>query len=92
MVSNTDRSDKGGTHWWRIMIISPKSDLFLFDSYGIEGLKHFIVIDDKKIVSRILKGIETMDQKNKKLTLCKLKFSMTAYEKLKEKSKLSESV
>ena len=48
------------------MNISPKGDLFLFDSYGIEGLKHFIVIDDKKIVSRIIKGIKTMDQKDKK--------------------------
>ena len=48
------------------MNISPKGDLFLFDSYGIEGLKHFIAIDDKKIVSRIIKGIKTVDQKDKK--------------------------
>ena len=36
----------------------------------------------KKIVGKILKGIETIDQKDKKLTFCKLKFSMNAYEKL----------
>ena len=66
---------------------------FFFDSYGIEGMKHFIISNDKKIVRKILKGIETIDQKNKKLTLCKLKFSMNAYEKLLEKEikKLSES-
>ena len=84
LVSNTDRSGQGGTHWWSIMNISPKSELFVFDSYGIEGMKHFIVSDDKKIVGKILKGIETIDQKDKKLTLCKLKFSMNAYEKLAE--------
>ena len=56
-------------------------------------MKHFIVSDDKKIVGKILKGIETIDQKDKKLTLCKLKFSMNAYEKLTESrtKKLSES-
>ena len=48
-------------------------------------MKHFIVRDDKKIVRKILKGIEAIDQKDKKLTLCKLKFSINAYEKLAEK-------
>ena len=56
-------------------------------------MKHFIVNDDNKIVGKILKGIETIDQKDKKLTLCKLKFSMNAYEKLTESEikKLLES-
>ena len=56
-------------------------------------MKHFIVSDDEKIVRKGLKGIETIDQKDKKLTLCKLKFSMNAYEKLAENKikKLSES-
>ena len=75
------------------MNILPKSELFFSDSYGIEGMKHFIVSDDKKIVGKILTGIETIDQKDKKLTLCKLKFPMNAYERLKENEakKLSES-
>ena len=66
---------------------------FFFDSYGIERMKHIIVSDDKKIVKKLLKGIETIDQKDKKLTLCKLKFSMNAYKKLTESKikKLSES-
>ena len=88
-----NRTDQGGTDWWNIINILPKSELFFFDSYGIEGMKHFIVSDDKKIVRKILTGIETIDQKDKKLTLCKLKFSMNAYERLKENEtkKLSES-
>ena len=53
--------------------------------FRIDGMKQFIVSKDKKkIVGKILKGIETIDQKDKKLTLCKLKFSMNAYEKLTE--------
>ena len=56
-------------------------------------MKYFIVNDDKKIVGKILKGIEIIDHKDKKLTLCKLKFSMNAYERLRENEtkKLSES-
>ena len=66
---------------------------FFYDSYGTEGMKHFTVSDGKKIVGKILKGIETIDQKDKKLTFCKLKFSMNAYEKLaeNENKKPSES-
>ena len=56
-------------------------------------MKHYIVSDDKKIVGKILKRIETIDWKDKKLTLCKLKFSTNAYEKLtkREIKKLLES-
>ena len=38
-------------------------------------MKHFIVSDDKKRIAKMLKGIETIDQKDKKLTLCKVKFN-----------------
>ena len=56
-------------------------------------MKHYIVSDDKKIVGKILKRIETIDRKDKKLTLCKLNFSMNAYEKLSKRKikKLLES-
>ena len=62
----------------------PKSELFFFDLHGIERMKQFIVSDDKKIFGKILKGIKTIDQKDKNLTLCNLKFSMNAYKKLTE--------
>ena len=93
MIANTGRSNQGRTHWWSIMNISPKSELFSFDSYGIEGMKHVIISDGRQTIGEIFKGIETIDQKDKKLTLCKLKFSMDAYERLKEKDikKLLES-
>ena len=43
-------------------------------------MKHFIVSDDKKIVGKVLKGLELADQKGNKLTLVKLKFSMNSSE------------
>ena len=64
-----------------------------FDTFGIEGLKHFIIQDDKKIVEKILIGIEKMDGSDKKITLCKIKLNMSAYKKFlkKEIDSLSET-
>ena len=60
VIANTDSSEKGETHWWSILDIEPKTDIFFFDSFGIDGLKHFIVQDDKKIIKRNL----VWDRKN----------------------------
>ena len=43
LIGNTDRSDKQGTHWWSILDIHGKKDFLHFDSFGIKGLKNFIV-------------------------------------------------
>ena len=61
------------------MNISTKSELLLFDSFGISGMKHFI---DKKTIGKVLNGLELVDQKDNKLTLVKLKSSMNSYENL----------
>ena len=52
VIANTDSSEKGGTHWWSILDIEPKTDIFFFDSFGIYGLKHFIAQDDRKIIKK----------------------------------------
>ena len=48
VIANTDSSEKGETHWWSILDIEPKTDIFFFDSFGIDGLKNFIIQDDRK--------------------------------------------
>ena len=75
IIAYTDDSQKDGTHWWIILDIEPKTDIFFFDSYGLDGLKHFITQDDKAIIDKILVGIDKMDRTDKKITLCKVKFS-----------------
>ena len=91
IIANTDDSSKPGTHWWSILDIEPRTDIFLFDSYGIEGLKHFIIQDDKKIVDKILVGIDKMDRSDNKITLCKIKFNLGACKQLSEDKILSLS-
>ena len=54
IITNTDDNEKPGTQWWSILNIEPRTDIFFFDSYGLEGLQHFIIQDDKEIVDKIL--------------------------------------
>ena len=85
IIANTDASNKKGTHWWNIINIEPRNDLFFFDSFGLDGLKHFITQDDKKIIDKILIGIEQMNKTDQKITLCKIKFNLGAYKELSKK-------
>lgn len=54
LLLNTDRLDKKSTHWWSTFNIQPKNQFFLFDSFGIEGLKQFYNQDDRKIINKII--------------------------------------
>ena len=91
IIANTDASDKLGVHWWSIIDIEPRNDIFFFDSYGIEGLKHFIIQDDREIVDEILIGTEKMDRTDDKITLCKIKFNLGACKDLTEDEIISLS-
>ena len=82
IISNTNKNNKKGTHWWSILDIEPRNDSFFFDSFGLDGLKHFIIQDDKKIIDKILIGIEQMNRTDQKLTLCKKKFNLRACKEL----------
>ena len=91
IIANTDAGDKPGVHWWSILDIEPRTDIFFFDSYGIEGLKHFIIKDDREIVDKILIGIEKMDRTDDKITLCNIKFNLGACKDLTEDEIISLS-
>ena len=85
IIANTGASSKQGTHWWSILDIEPKTDIFLFDSFGLDGLKHFIVQENRKIVEKILFGTEKMTRTDNKITLCKTQFNGNACKNLSKK-------
>ena len=62
---------------------------FLFDSFGFEGFKDFIIDSDRNILNKILFGIEKLKKKDKKVTLIRLKFSMIEYEKIRNGNRLT---
>ena len=76
IIANTDSSDKPGVHWWSILDIEPKTDIFFFDSFGLGGLNLFIVQDYQPIVEKILLAVEKMTRTNNKITLCKIHFNL----------------
>ena len=85
IIANTDANNKKGRHWWSILNIEPKNELFFFNSFGLDGLKHFIIQDDRKIIDKILIGIEQMNKTDQKITLCKIKFNLGACKELSKK-------
>ena len=46
--------------------IEPKTDIFFFNSFGLDGLEHFIIQDDRNIIEKILVGTEKMIRTDKK--------------------------
>ena len=85
---NTDKENEPGVHWWIFMDIHPKNNLFLFDSFGVEGFKLFIVNNDQKIINELLYNFEKCDSKSsQKLKLCTMKFCIETWQKMSEKTK-----
>ena len=82
MISNTGREDLPDTYWWNILNIFPTSGIFFFDLFGTTMLKNFIVTDNKKVINKVLKGIEQIDKTDQKPTLQKSKFSIAGYKGL----------
>ena len=93
LIANTGRFDEQGTHWWSILDIDGKKDFLLFDSFGINGLKNFIVKDDGKIVAKVLKGVENLKEDKEQINLVNVNFVKNSYLKLSEgeKAALSET-
>ena len=83
IIMNTDRSDRDGTHWWSFLDLHQKKDIFLFDSFGFEGLKKFIIDNDKKLINKVLFNLNKFGKNDRKITLISLTFSMDEYEKIK---------
>ena len=88
IIMNTDRSDKNGTHWWSFIDLHERKEILLFDSFGFEGFKKFVIDNDENVLNKILFGIEKFKKKDQKITLISLKFSMKEYEKIKNEHRL----
>ena len=66
-IFNTDKENEPGVHWWSFIDIHPKSNLFLFDLFGIEGFKRLLQIMIKTLLTNcfiILKNSKINQIKN----------------------------
>ena len=91
IIMNRDRSNKNGTHWWSFLDLYPKKEIFLFNSFGFDGFKEFLLQDDKKTLNKILYGIKKFEKRPSKITVITLTFSMEEYKKIKTVNRLSET-
>ena len=85
LIANKDSSSKDGTHWWSILNIEPKTDIFFFDLFVLDGLKAFIIQDDKRVIEKILFGTEQMTRTDNKITLANIRFNLNACKNLSKK-------
>ena len=70
------------------MDIHPKSNLFLFDTFGLEGFKHFIVNKDQQIINALLYNFKKCESKSpQKLQLRVIKFCVGTWQKMSQKTK-----
>ena len=85
MIMNTDRSNKEGEHWWSLLEISSKQQIF-FDSFGFVGLKEFIIDNDKQIIDQFFYGLEKIDKKDNIINLTYVHFDNESYKNVNKDS------
>ena len=65
------------------MDIKPQADFFFFFySFGVDGLKSFIIQDDKIVIEKILLVTEQLTRTDNKITLVNIKFALNAIKNL----------
>ena len=75
-------------HWWSFLDLRPRKEIFLFDSFGFDKFKEFIIDNDRKTLNKILFEIEKFLKKDNKVRLVTLKFFMRDYEKTRNGHRL----
>ena len=83
-ILNTDGSNFPGTHWWSILNIYPKKQLFVFDSYDFLCFKAFIEQDDGSVINKILYDTKKFNKKDNIVTLVTVTCSRKNFEKLSQ--------
>ena len=84
-IENTDCSSKSVTHWWSSLDIEPKTDIFFFDSFGIDGLKKYIIQGDKRFIKKNSIWTNQMKRADDKITLVNIKFNLNVCKNLSKK-------
>ena len=71
--------------FFNILDIEPKTDIFFFYSFGLDGLRHFIIQDDRKVIEKILFGTEKMTRTDNTITLVNIRFNLDACKNLSKR-------
>ena len=66
-------------------MLNQKLIFFLFDSFVLDSLRHFIIQGDKKVIEKILFGTEKMTRTDNKITLFNIRFNLNACKNLSKR-------
>ena len=55
---------------------------FFYNTFGVDGLKSFLIQDDKKVIEKILFGTGQLTRTDNRITLVNIKFSLNACKNL----------
>lgn len=82
---NTDRLDKPGTYCRSILDLHPNKAIFLFDSFGVRGLKNIIMQDDATLVYKTLLDLEKSKFTDDKQTLVRITLPTKNFDRFEQK-------
>ena len=91
MIMNTDRKNQEGEHWWSLLEISDKKQIFLFNSFGFVGLKDFIIDDDRLLLDRFFYGLDKINKNDKKINLTYVRFDIVEFKRTNKSALTSTS-
>ena len=74
---------------FNVLTFIQKTNLFLFDSLGLEGFKFFIVDNDQHIINELLYNFKTCKSSKltQKLKLCIMEICVDTWQKMSQKKK-----
>ena len=84
-IANTDSPSKEDNHWWSILNRESKTYIFFFDKFGVYGWRAFIIQDNKKVIEKIIFGVEQIARSDNKITPANIRFHFNAYKNLSKK-------
>ena len=83
IIMNTDSSDK--KRYALVEFSWPtcraEKEIFLFDSFGFNGFKEFLLQDDKNLLIKFSTELKKLTKKDSKIMVITLTFSMEEYKK-----------
>lgn len=75
-------------HQWSLLDLYPKREIFSFDLFSQNGLKHLVIKDDTKLINKIMVCFEKFkltEIRNLKFTLVQATFPSPLFERLTAK-------
>ena len=66
VIMNTDPNYKKGTYWWSFLGLQPRKEILMFDSFGFESFKEFLIKTFKRSSIRYFTVLKSLIKRTAK--------------------------